>query len=62
MFKVNIKINTKIFFDTYLPNSKNDLTADATHYFALYSPIFAACGLKDATMLYLLICLKEGLS
>ena len=50
----------KDFFDTYLPNSKNDLTADATHYFALYSPIFAACGLKDATMLYLLICLKEN--
>lgn len=50
----------KDFFDTYLPNSQNDLVADATHYFDLYNPIFAACGLKDATMLYLLICLKEN--
>ena len=50
----------KDFFDIYLPNSKNNLVADAKHYFDLYNPIFAACGLKDATMLYLLICLKEN--
>lgn len=50
----------KDFFDTYLPSSDNNLHEDAKHYFALYNPIFAACGLKDATMLYLLICLKEN--
>lgn len=50
----------KEYFDDYLPNSKNDLTEDAKHYFSLYNPIFATCGLKDATMLYLLIALKEN--
>ncbi len=50
----------KGYFDTFLPNSKNDLAEDAKHYFNLYNPIFATCGLKDATMLYLLICLKEN--
>lgn len=50
----------KQFFDDYLPNSSNDLLADAKHYFQLYNPIFATYGLKDATMLYLLIGLKEN--
>ncbi len=51
----------KNYFDTIIPKSKNNLIEDGKHYFNLYNPIFATCGLKDATMLYLLICLKENL-
>ncbi|MGN1329858.1 MAG: hypothetical protein ACI4VN_00770 [Clostridia bacterium] len=50
----------KQFFDTYIPDSSNDLQTDAKHYFQLYNPIFATYGLKDATMLYLLIGLTEN--
>lgn len=49
----------KNFFDSYLPESKNDLIADAKTYFNLYNPIFATYSLKDSTMLYLLLSILE---
>ena len=49
----------KEFFDSYLPESKNDLEKDAKTYFNLYNPIFATYRLKDSTILYLLLGLVE---
>ncbi len=47
-------------FDSRIPESQNDLVADAKHYFKLYNPIYASYNLKDVTMLYLLMEMIEN--